>query len=171
MQHLGYDVAHWQAPMAYFHCCQHWYRCKLSPWGCSSLHVLDVSYVSVGTELLKLPGVDLLHLICLGLLSSFSLPGFHFSTELQCYGLYSLLKMFRESKWEHKFCISKGRNGPIVLHRVELLLFSSVHYRSACVNPDPFSFLFYGFSIFSAIFFYAEICCLCKMGHVFLRCV
>lgn len=95
----------------------------MSPWGCSFLCVLDVSYVSVGTELLKLPGVVLLHFICLGLLCSFSLPGFHFSTELQRYGLYSLLKMFRESKWEHKFCISKGRNGPIVLHRVELLLF------------------------------------------------
>lgn len=37
----------------------------------------------------------------------------------------------------------------------------------ACVNPEPFSLLFYAFSICSAMFFCAEICYLCKTGHVF----
>lgn len=160
MQHLGYDVAHWQAPMAYFHCCQHWYRCKLSPWACSSLRALHV-----GTELLKLPGVVLLHLICLGFLYSFSLPGFHFSAELQHYGLYSLLKKplerCQESKWEHKFCILKDReiirDGPTVLHYVELFpFFSSGHYRSSstglCESRSILSPVS-GFSIYSQLCF------------------
>lgn len=77
------------------------------------------------------------------------------------------LEKCQDSKWEQKFCISKGRevsrDGPGVLHYVELFPLSITEAQvTVCVSPAPFSHLFYGFSIFSALFSCAEICCLCE---------
>jgi len=86
------------------------------------------------------------------------------------------LERCQESKWEHKFCISKDREiavmAPYSCIMLNFFLFplSITEVQAlACVTPDPFSLLFNDFSIFSAVFFYAEICFLCKMGHILRR--
>lgn len=173
MQHLGYDVAHWQTLILIFTAVstgtdKNWiHGAALSPG----------SVPDVGAELLQFLGVILLCLICLGFLIHFGSFSFHHWTAPAWlrFTVKESLEKCQDSKWEQRFCISKrrevSRDGPGVLYYVELFLLSITETQgTAFVNPIPFSHLFYGFSIFSALFSCRETCCLCKRVTFFPRC-
>lgn len=177
MQHLGYDVAHWQTLILIFTAVstgtdKNWiHGAALSPG----------SVPDVGAELLQFPGVILLCLICLGFLIHFGSFSFHHWTApawLQ-FTVKESLEKCQDSKWEQRFCISKRRKSAgmalescimlnyffcLLQRHKEQLLWTQFH------SLTCFMAFQYSQPCFPVDVGVRETCCLCKRVTFFPRC-